>query len=172
MNIFYKWKLGTLIIALLIICSTTFASPSIAILDFELIDITSLPNTPEEFVRTASIKPLLEHAMSEQGDYEIKQMSTVRQRSANPGIGYLFRFHDVAANLGNQIGADWIIVSQHSKISFLVSHLRVHVVDVNTEQLLASYSIELKGNNEKVTERSVNSLARKIHALLAKEKNK
>ena len=165
MNIFHKCNQAILIIALFIMGSSVYASPSIVILDFELIDITSLPNTPEELVRTASIKPLLEQAMSREGDYEIIQVSRIKQESANPGLGYLFRFHDVAAKLGKQFGADWIIVGQHSKPSFLYSHLKVHVINVKTAQLKAGYSIELKGNHEKVTDRGVKSLARKINEL-------
>ncbi len=81
---------------------------------------------------------------------------------------YLFRFDDLAAKLGEQYGTDWIIAGQHSKPRFLYSYLIAHVINVNTQTLVASYAIELKGNHEKVTLRGVNSLAKKINTLINK----
>lgn len=152
----------------LLLLGNADAAPRIAILDFELNDITSLPNTPQELLRTASIQPLLEQAISRSGDYEIVQIKTEDQQAANSSFGYLFRFDDLAAKLGEQYGADWIVVSQHSKPSFLFSYLMAHVINVKTQTLAASYAIELKGNHEKVTQRGVRSLANKIHTLIDK----
>jgi hypothetical protein len=142
------------------------AAPRIAILNFELNDITSLPNTPQEQLRTASVQPLLEQAISQSGDCEIVQIKTEAQQAANSSFGYLFRFNDLAARLGEQFGADWVIVGQHSKPSFLFSYLMAHVINVKTQAQAASYAVELKGNHEKVTQRGVRSLANKIHALI------
>jgi hypothetical protein len=157
--------LKTLAISLLLL-SNAEAAPRIAVLNFELNDITSLPNTPQEKLRTASMQPLLEQAISQSGDFEIIHIKTEDQIAANSSFGYLFRFNDLAAKLGEQYGADWIIVSQHSKPSFLFSYLMSHVINVKTQTLAASYDIELKGNHEKVTKRGVRSLANKIHALI------
>jgi len=152
----------------LLLLSSADAAQRIAILNFELNDITSLPNTPQEQVRTASISPLLEQAISQTGDYEIIHINTEAQAAANSSFGYLFRFNDLAAKLGKQFGADWIVVSQHSKPSFLFSYLMAHVINVKDQTLAASYDIELKGNHEKVTQHGVRSLANKIHALINK----
>lgn len=166
MNIL-KSTLTPMVIGLLLL-NNADAAPRIAILNFELNDITSLPNTPQEQLRTASIRPLLEQAISQSGDYEIINISAEAQLAANSSFGYLFRFNDLAAKLGEQFGADWIIVSQHSKPSFLFSYLMTHVINVKNQTLVARYDIELKGNHEKVTQRGVKSLANKIHASIDK----
>lgn len=150
----------------LLLLSNANAAQRIAVLNFELNDITSLPNTPQEQLRTASMQPLLEHAIGQSGDFEIIHIKTEDQIAANSSFGYLFRFNDLAAKLGEQYGADWIVVSQHSKPSFLFSYLMAHVINVKTQTLAVRYDIELKGNHEKVTQRAVRSLANKIHALL------
>jgi len=152
----------------LLLLSNVDAAQRIVILNFELNDMTSLPNTPPEQLRTASIGPLLEQAISQSGDYKIIHINTEAQAAANSSFGYLFRFNDLAAKLGEQFGADWIIVSQHTKPSFLFSYLMAHVINVKTQTLTASYDIELKGNHEKVTQRGVKSLANKIHSLINK----
>jgi len=127
-----------------------------------------LPNTPQEQLRTASIQTLLEQAITQSGDFEIIHIKTEDQIVANSSFGYLFRFNDLAAKLGEQYGADWIVVSQHSKPSFLYSYLIAHVINVKTQTLAARYDIELKGRHEKVTQRGVRSLANKIHTLIGK----
>ncbi len=71
------------------------AAPRIAVLNFELHDVTLLPNAPEELTRTASMKLLLEQAISRLGDYEIVQISVNDQNTATAGVGYLFDFNDV-----------------------------------------------------------------------------
>ncbi|MCX7094172.1 MAG: DUF2380 domain-containing protein [Methylobacter sp.] len=142
------------------------AAQRIAVLDFELNDITSLPNTPEEQRRTASIRPLLEQAINRTGDYEVIHIDAAAQAAANSSFGYLFRFNDLAAKLGKQFGADWIIVSQHSKPSFLFSYLIAHVINIKNQTQTARYDIELKGNHEKVTQRGVKALADKVHNLI------
>ncbi|WP_432745987.1 DUF2380 domain-containing protein [Methylobacter sp. G7] len=140
------------------------AAPRIAVLNFELHDITSLPNVPEELTRTASMKPLLEQAISKLGDFEIVQVSVNDQNAATAGVGYLFNFNDVAAKLGKQSGADWIVVGIHSKPSFLFSYLMAHLVNVKTQNLAGDFPIELKGTHQKVTQRGINALAKKLTA--------
>ncbi|MGZ8095453.1 MAG: DUF2380 domain-containing protein [Methylosarcina sp.] len=142
------------------------AAERIAVLNFELNDITSLPNTPEERRRTASIRPLLEQALSEAGDYEIIHINARDQTAANSSFGYLYRFPELAAQLGERFGADWVIVGQHSKPSFLFSYLLANVVHVKNRSIAVSYAIELKGKHEKVTQKGVKSLAGKIHGSL------
>jgi hypothetical protein len=164
-------RLKSIVVALtmgLLLLSTADAAPRIVILNFELNDITSLPNTPQEKLRTASIQPLLEQAISQSGAYEIIHINTEAQLEANSSFGYLFRFNDLAAKLGEQYGADWIVVSQHSKPSYLFSYLLAHVINVKTQTLAARYEIELKGNHEKVMQRGVRALANKIHTLIDK----
>jgi hypothetical protein len=161
-----------LTVTLLSVCLMTSpigrAAERIAVLNFELNDITSLPNTPEEQRRTASIQPLLEQALDRTGNYEMVQIDAAEQAAANSSFGYLHRFPALAAKLGGQFGADWVIVGQHSKPSFLFSYLMANLVHVKTQSLVASYAIELKGSHEKVMQRSIGSLARKIHASLKK----
>jgi hypothetical protein len=159
-------------LVLTVILSVTFctshAATRIAVLDFELNDITALPNTPTEQQRTASMQNLLEQALVKNGDYEIIHISHEEQGKANSSFGYLFRFDDLAAKLAEQFGADWVVVSQHSKPSFLYSYMLAHLINVKTQKQVASYGIELKGNHEIVTEHGVKSLAKKINESLKK----
>ena len=65
-----------------------FAETRIAILDFELKDLTMIPRTPAEIKRTASIKPLLEGELKK-ADYVIINFDPKSQKLAESGVGYL-----------------------------------------------------------------------------------
>ena len=80
---------------LLLISFETIAAPKIAVLDFELKDLTLAPGIPTEIQRTASIKPLLE-AELRSGGYEIVTIPISAQNQANSGVGYLFDHPDGA----------------------------------------------------------------------------
>ncbi|MGZ5015650.1 MAG: DUF2380 domain-containing protein [Methylobacter sp.] len=165
-------KLVSLIFAVYLAFSHPLnAAPRIAVLDFELSDITALPNTPDELIRTASMKPLLDQAISKLGDYEIIQINANEQKAANAGAGYLFNYNEDAAKLGRQFGADWVVVGRHSKGSFLYSYVMAHLINVKTESLAGNYSVELKGTHRKVTERGIDALAKKLTARITRLSN-
>jgi len=58
----------TFLLLSLFFSSSVFASQRIAVLNFELNDLTELPNIPAELARTASFKPLLEKELQQNGN--------------------------------------------------------------------------------------------------------
>jgi len=155
-----------ILIFMMFISGAVNAGEKIAILSFELNDITSLPNILAERERTASIKLLLEQAIKQRGGYDIIQIAPDQQRAENAGLGYLFKFHDITAQLANEFGADWVVVGQHSKPSFLYSYLIAYLINVKTGKMVARFDVEMKGNHQKVTQRSVQKLSKEIDKII------
>ena len=156
------------LVSLFILGSMNFnlsAETKIAILEFELKDMTLAPRIPSEIKRTASIKPLLE-AELKTADYTIINIDIESQKLADSGVGYLFDHHDVAAKLGKQFGADYVLVGRLHKPSFLFSYLMGHLVRVNDAKLIGNYISEAKGPNIKLTIKTVESLTVKIDKTL------
>ena len=149
-----------LFMLMLIFAGQSDANSRIAVLDAELDDGTMLPNVATEIKRTASFKPLLENALK--SHYQIIAVDKAMQQQANAGKGYLFDHSDLGGVLGKKLGADWVLVLQHRKLSFMYSTLLVHVINVKTGQLAKNYFAELKGSNQTASERSVRALAGKI----------
>ncbi|NMM25784.1 MAG: DUF2380 domain-containing protein [Glaciimonas sp.] len=144
---------------------TTFAGDArVAVLDFELNDLTLnlTPNNPEEVGRTASIKPLLQKALEAKGGYKIVDIDLETQNKANTGFGYLFDHHDVAAGLGQNFKADYIIVGRIHKASFLFVYLKAQLINTKTKQLVGDYTVEVKGQQKKITPKGVERLAEQI----------
>ena len=156
-------KLHSLFFALLMCMTFTdvSAKPRIAVLDFELKDMTLAPRIPAEIIRTASIKPLMENELKKSG-YDIVSINPDAQQLATAGAGYLFDHPDVAAQLGKQFNADYVIVGRLHKPSFLFFYLMTHLVDVKKEALIGEYLYEVKGGEKKIIVKGVESLTEKI----------
>jgi hypothetical protein len=143
------------------------AAPRIAVLDFELKDLTPNPNVPAEIARTASIKPLLEQELANAG-FEIVQIGQDTVAKASAGPGYLFDHHDLAAELARTAKADYIVVGRLHKPSYLFVYLMAHLVDAQQDKLIGDYISEVKGGERKLTLKGVESLAEKIKSTLAR----
>jgi hypothetical protein len=138
------------------------AETRIAVLDFELNDLTLMPRTPEELERTASLGPLLRAALAKKPGYEVVPIQQADRAVADVAFGYLFEHPDVAAQLGSRFGADWVAVGRLHKPSFLFAYLKVRVVNVKTEQIAGDYAVEIKGYLKKLAERGTAQLADQI----------
>ncbi|WP_020485473.1 DUF2380 domain-containing protein [Methylomonas sp. MK1] len=148
----------------LLFCMLSFnslAQTRIAVLDFELKDLTLAPGVPAELQRTASIKPLLEQELKRAG-YVIVAIPNQVQQAANSGVGYLFDHADAAAQLGKQFQADYILVGRLHKPSFLFAYLMGRLVKVADGKLIGDYISESKGPNASLTIKAVESLTTKI----------
>lgn len=132
----------------------------IAVLAFELRDLTPMPETEDELRRTASIQPLLQQELEKSG-YQIVAIDRQTQASANVGFGYLFEHHDEAARLGRANGADYVVVGRLHKPSFLFAYLLVHLVEVDGGRLIGDYVTETKGPH-RLTQKAVEALSEKI----------
>jgi hypothetical protein len=138
-----------------------FAETSIAILDFELSDVTLAPGIPAEIERTASIKAMLESELKGAG-YKIIFIDLNAQHEANGGFGYLFNHNDVAAELANKAGAAYVLVGRLHKPSFLFAYLMGHLIKTSDGGLIENYVVETKGGDKKLTLKAVETLASKI----------
>ncbi|HUO83246.1 MAG TPA: DUF3280 domain-containing protein [Gammaproteobacteria bacterium] len=138
------------------------ADTRIAVLDFELRDLTPMPRTPEELERTASVAPLLRDALAARGGYTLVDIDPQDQAEANASVGYLFEHPENAAELGRQYGADWIAVGRVHKPSFLFAYMIVQLVNADTRRIAGEYVVEVKGSMEQATRRGAAGLAEQI----------
>jgi len=146
----------------LMAASPCAAEMSVAVLDFELNDLTLQPGTPEEASRTSSIRPLLEQALAQASGIELVNIESAAVTQANTGVGYLYEHPDVAAELGREHHADWVVIGRLHKSSFLFVYLMARLVDAHTGGVAGDYVVEVKGQQEPITAKGVQRLAEQL----------
>jgi len=144
--------------------SLSQADTRVAVLDFELNDLTGITPIPhEELERTATLAPLLRESLGQKG-YTVIMIRPEEQRRANSGFGYLYDHPDEAASLGQRFGADAVVVGLIHKPSFLFAYLKTRLVSPTAP--LGESVVEIKGSAKKVTERGIRNLAHQIDRIL------
>lgn len=157
------WLLRSLSLLLLLAFQPALAS--IAVLNFELNDLTLAPANPAELQRVQSAQPLLQTALQAQGQ-RLVTISDEQQQQANQGFGYLFEHPDVVAALGRAHQTDYVIVGRLHKPSFLFAYFMLKLVDSHNGKVLADLVIEAKGSDSATTQRSLTSAAHQLIAAL------
>jgi hypothetical protein len=154
------------LVPLCLLCALSArAGTSLAILDFELHDLTLLPATPEEVQRTARLRPLLEQSLTSR-NHRIDNIAATTQAAAAWGTGYLADHPDAVAALADPAHTRFIVVGVLGKPSFLFSYIQARLVDVRSQQVVGNFSVEVKGQQDKITARGIDELARQIDARL------
>ena len=142
------------------------ASTPVAVLDFQLNDLTSNPGVPEELERTASLRPLLEKSLAAKGVYRMIDVDRAAQTAASPAMGYLWDYPDEAAALGKSNEARYVLVGRLTKPSFLFAYLEARLIDANAGKAIGKFYVEVKGQQARFTPRGVDRLAEQIDAAL------
>lgn len=158
-----------LLLIFLLFVSSAHADVRMAVLNFELKDLTLMPGTEAELERTASVAPLLRNELEKKHGYQIISIDSNTQEEADVSVGYLFDHADVSADLCKQHGADWILVGRVHKPSFLFAYLKGHLINCNTKKPAGDYVIEVKGDAKKFTIKGVENLAIKINETIRPE---
>jgi hypothetical protein len=166
MKIISRWWIYQIICLWILLSGSVYATTRIAILEFELLDLTLAPRIQEEKERAASIKPMLEKILEAKDGYQLININSKAQHKANQGVGYLFDHHDVVAKLGQQFGAEFIVMGRVHKASHLFVYFLVQLVNVKTQRLVGNYVVEIKGPQKKLTIKGVERVAEKINKTL------
>ncbi|MFA5984382.1 MAG: DUF2380 domain-containing protein [Methylococcaceae bacterium] len=154
-------KLSIILLLSLLTWSLANAETRIAVLDFELNDLTLAPHIPAEIQRTASLKILLENELLKAG-YQLIPISAASQQQANAGVGYLFAHAELAAKLAQSVKADYIVLGRLHKPSFLFAYIMAKLVRTSDGRIIGNYIVESKGNEHKLTLKGIETLTVKI----------
>ena len=167
-----SWNRFKLFGAQLISLTLLFSPPlvasaaGIAVLDFELNDLTLNPNVVEETERTATLRPLLVEQLTDHHNITVIANPASAKVEADKGQGYLFDRPALVAKIGREIGVDWVVSGRLHKASFLFVYLKAQLINTQTDQVAADFVVEIKGPQKKLTKKGIESLARQINSAL------
>lgn len=161
----YRPRLGLLLLLLSMIAAPASAT-TIAVLEFELKDLTLNPNLVAETKRTKTLRPLLVGRLTEHHDISVVENPASARIEAEKGQGYLFDRPAVAAKIGREAGVGWIVSGRLHKASFLFVYLKAQLINTKTDRIAADFVVEIKGPQQKLTRKSVETLAQQVFAAL------
>jgi len=89
----------------------------------------------------------------------------LRRLAAN---GYLLAHPAQAVARARAAGVRWVAIGYSNKFSFLISWVRVHLVDCRDGKVVARAEADLRGamDDERMTRRTAANLAQQIHDLI------
>lgn len=157
--------------------SNSHAKTKIMVVDFELRDVSPIPNVAQEVERTALIDFVIRKTLTENG-YELMQPCDELKKASEQAIGYLYDRPEVAGRIGGECGADYVLMGQTWKPSYLFEFPQVQIVDtrknLTREQLVVvSRVVQLEAStlDKNVTEAAAKKLAIQIIDKLKTLKN-
>ena len=139
------------------------ALKSVVVLDFELVDDHANPLTQaDQEVRLRRATAQLERELAERGLYRVLDAapSAALQQSLRQQQAFLYRCDDCAAQIGQLMQADLVMVTWVQKVSELILNLNVQIFVTARQEVVFSKSVDMRGNNDVSWGRAVTYLVR------------
>ncbi len=149
--------------------ATTFLG-KVMVLDFPLQDLTDLPNAPQELARIDYFNVAFKQKLAADGVEIVPVNDKIKAIAAAQSSTYLFDHTDIAADLAENSGADYILIGVAMKPTYLFVYPKLLLVDVHTKRKAFTAYVQMEGSwlDKTTTASSANSLAGKVSDQLKK----
>lgn len=165
---FFRILAGSATFAVCMLLSPSIASAStLAVLEFELKDLTLNPAIAAETERVATLRPLLVKRLVDHHKRTVFENPESAKTEAAKGTGYLFERPEIAAKIAREANAEWIVTGRLHKASFLFVYLKAQLVNADNGKIAADFVVEIKGTQKKLTAKGIETLAQQIHDALS-----
>lgn len=136
----------------------------VMVLDFQLNDLTDLPNAPEELARIEYLSSTFKQKLADNG-VELVPVNErlIAELSANSPT-YLFDRVEHAAKLAEGSGADYLLIAVALKPTYLFVYPRILLVDIKTQKVVMAKASQLESSwsDKNTTARSGEKLANMV----------
>lgn len=149
------------------------AISKIMVLDFQLNDLTDLPNPPEELARINYLSTIFKQNLADNKIEIVPVNDKIKDEMSKNSATYLFDHTDVAVDLAKDSGADYIIIGVAMKPTFLFVYPRLLMVDIKSKRKAFTTYVQLEGSwsEKNTTANSGVMLATKVIDYLKDMKN-
>jgi hypothetical protein len=169
-NLILKSLLFLGMIALL--TPVAFAGPSakVMVLDYQLNDMTDLPNAPEELERIALLSSTYKQRLADNGVELVPVSEALKNAVANQSPTYLFDNVPNAAKMAEGSGADYLLIGVALKPTYLFVYPRILLVDIRTAEVVMARAAQLESSwsDQNTTKRTAEKLADMVSEELKK----
>ncbi len=151
------------------VCTTAmFALPAqaepiakVMVLDYQLNDMTDLPNAPEELERIAYLSSTYKQRLADNGVELVPVNEALKNAVANQSPTYLFDNVPNAAKMAEGGGADYLLIGVALKPTYLFVYPRILLVDIKTAEVVMARAAQLESSwsDQNTTRRTAEKLA-------------
>ncbi len=120
--------------------------PRVAVFDFQLINTSPAPATPEELDRTRRLGDALRDALRQSGRYDVVDIAPVRAKLA--GMAEIRDCNGCERALARELGASQAAYGWVQKVSNLILNLNLVIEDATTGRILHAGSVDIRGNTD------------------------
>jgi len=158
--------IGVLFAAVLVAMAAGAASPpSLLVLPLDMVDTSgeTPPRVREHEDRLKALDAYLSQTLADAGIYAIVDPAPIdaaiaRARSAQP----LADCNGCERDLAGLVHADRVLVGQIDKVSTLIGHLSLRIVDVATGRTVLSRTLDFRGDTDDAWRHAVRFLVRDL----------
>ncbi|PKK87793.1 MAG: hypothetical protein CVV64_21520 [Candidatus Wallbacteria bacterium HGW-Wallbacteria-1] len=133
----------------------------VMVLDYQLNDMTDLPNAPEELERIAYLSSIYKQRLAEDGVELVPVNEALQHAVKNESPAYLFDNVPNAAKMAQGSGADYLLIGVALKSTYLFVYPRILLVDIRTADVVMARAAQLESSwsDENTTKRTAEKLA-------------
>ncbi|CAG0997280.1 hypothetical protein MTYP_02636 [Methylophilaceae bacterium] len=163
---------------LAVLCLASLSvSPSLAqgpakvmVLDFQLNDLTDLPNAPQELERIAYLSSTYKQKLADNGVEVVPVNERLKADVAVQSATYLFDNVPYAAKQAEGSGADYLLIGVALKPTYLFVYPRILLVDIKTKKVVMARAAQLESSwsDRNTTKRTAEKLADMVSEELEK----
>lgn len=131
------------------------------VLDFQLNDMTDLPNAPEELERICHLTKIYKQALAKNGVHIVPTNDQLKSTLAAQSPTYLFDNVEHAAKQAAGSGADYLLIGVALKPTYLFVYPRILLVDIKTQKVVLAKAAQLESSwtDHNTTARTAEKLA-------------
>ncbi len=154
------------IILLALATSAAFAGKDAKVMaqDFQLNDLTDMPNAPQELARIEYLSPTFKQELVDNGVELVPVNDRLKAELSANFPTHLFDRVEHAATLAEGSGADYLIIAVALKPTYLFVYPRILLIDIKTQQVVLAKASQLESSwlDKNTTARSAEKLANMV----------
>lgn len=133
----------------------------VMVLDFQLNDLTDIPNASEELERISYLTMKYKESLEAQGVNIVPVADKLKTDIQNQSPTYLFDHIKYVAEVAADSGADYALIGVALKPTYLFVYPRILLIDTKLKRVVLSkaYQLESSWTDQNTTANTANSMA-------------
>lgn len=156
--------------AILLLAGPSFSAawaavPTLVVLDFDLLeDHPDASRAAEQQHRLERVRTLFAAGVAARGLYHVVDLAPARDLLAKlrQQQAFMHRCASCQVAVGRAVGARLVAAGWVQKVSNLILNINIQIREVDTERVVLTKSVDIRGNTDRSWERGMNFLVRDL----------